>query len=173
MRGLSSRAVARLSSLVALTVLRCAAAQSNDTCADKAPGSCPPPAWPARWQLNLSTCVQPGDLWQHEYWVPNATKPWGLVSLDWSVGRQEYFHGSPSNSTQEAYAVENGRRIKAASPQTRVFLYHNTEIALEWQESGRAAMYDPAKKHWFLQYTDCNGTKNGTIYDVYHTDPYE
>jgi hypothetical protein len=37
------------------------------------------------------------------------------------------------------------------------------ELALEWEESQRKAMYDPTKADYFLQYTDGKGNKNGTI----------
>ena len=45
------------------------------------------------------------------------------------------------------------------------------ELALEWLESQRVVMHDPTKAHWFLQYTDGAGHKNGTIYDDYLPDP--
>lgn len=41
----------------------------------------------------------------------------------------------------------------------------NIELALEWIESSRAAMYDAARSDWFLQFTDGKGNKNGTIYN--------
>jgi hypothetical protein len=44
-------------------------------------------------------------------------------------------------------------------------VYHNIELALEWLESQRLVMRDPAKGTWFLQYTDGSGRKNGTIYN--------
>ena len=54
--------------------------------------------------------------------------------------------------------------IKAASPNTKCFIYHNMELALESMESQRAVMYDPTKASYFLQYTDGQGHTNGTIY---------
>jgi hypothetical protein len=41
---------------------------------------------------------------------------------------------------------------------TRCMIYHNFELALEWLESQRAAMYDPTKRDLFLQWP------NGTLY---------
>jgi len=55
--------------------------------------------------------------------------------------------------------------IKQISPGTRVFIYHNMELALQWLETQRSVMYDPKKTNWFLQYTNGNGVKNGTIYN--------
>ena len=48
------------------------------------------------------------------------------------------------------------------------------ELALEWEESQRKVMYDPSKADYFLQYTDGNGHKNGTIYqeDIAPGDQY-
>jgi hypothetical protein len=39
------------------------------------------------------------------------------------------------------------------------------ELALESMESQRAVMYDPSKAYLFLQFTDGNGNKNGTVYN--------
>ena len=39
------------------------------------------------------------------------------------------------------------------------------ELALQALESQRLVMYDPTKQHYFLQFTDGNGNKNGTIYN--------
>lgn len=46
--------------------------------------------------------------------------------------------------------------------------------ALEWEESQRKVMYDPATADYFLQYTDGKGNKNGTIYqeDIAFGDQY-
>ena len=113
-------------------------------------------------------------------------KPWGLVSLDWSVAKSVWDKNGPAQGTCEATSVEGCRQIKAASPQTRCFMCalalcraapatpsahappHHTptmELALEAQESQRAVMYDATKAHYFLQYTDGKGNKNGTIYN--------
>lgn len=43
------------------------------------------------------------------------------------------------------------------------------ELALESQESQRKVMYDPSKAHYFLQYTDGSGNRNGTIYNERQT----
>ncbi len=42
---------------------------------------------------------------------------------------------------------------------------HLQELALEWLESQRLVMNDPATADYFLQYTDGQGHKNGTIYN--------
>jgi len=49
--------------------------------------------------------------------------------------------------------------LKQAGSAQRCFIYHNMELALEWLETQRAAMYDPTLADLFLRY------KNGTIYN--------
>ena len=93
------------------------------------------------------------------------SQPWGLVSLDWSVAIDIWSKNGLHNGTIEATSREGARMIKAASPNTKVFIYHNMELALESMESQRAVMYDPSKANYFLQYTDGNRNKNGTIYN--------
>lgn len=97
--------------------------------------------------------------------MPPAEQPWGLISLDWSVARSIWQKPDFNQSNMEATAAENARRIKAVSPGTRVFLYHNMELALQWVESQRKVMYDSSKADWFLQYTDAQGRKTGHIYN--------
>ena len=60
---------------------------------------------------------------------------------------------------------EGCRRLKASGKASRCFIYHNMELALSWEESQRAVMYDRSKAGYFLQYTDGQGHKNGTIYN--------
>jgi hypothetical protein len=129
--------------------------------------ACPAPRWPPQWNLTLSTCVQPGSGVSPGYFEPNASQPWGLVSLDWSTAGTIWQHGSNNRSvaTIEATSTEGCHRIKLRSPHSRCFIYHNMELALEALESQRAVMYDESKADWFLQYTDGEGEKNGTIYD--------
>jgi hypothetical protein len=88
-----------------------------------------------------------------------------IVGLDWTVSVGEWFTKPGVNHANcEAVSRENCRRIKAAGMTQRCCIYHNQELALGWLESQAAAMDDPSKADYFLQYTDGNGTKNGTIY---------
>lgn len=61
--------------------------------------------------------------------------------------------------------MEGCRKIKAVSPGTRCFVYHNMELGLQALESQRKVMYNPATADYWLQYTDGAGHKNGTIYN--------
>lgn len=124
--------------------------------------ACAPPIWPPVWNLTLSTICQPSGT---GYFVPPLAEPWGLISLDWSVASSIWNKNGPAQGTIEGTATHNCALIKAAFPTTRCFIYHNMELALQAQESARRVMYDPTKAYLFLQYTDGQGTKNGTVYN--------
>ena len=126
---------------------------------------CPPPRWTPTWNLTMSTVCQPGARSGGGYFMPPASQPWGLISLDWSVAESVWRKANQNTSTNEATSTEGCRRIKAASPGTRCFIYHNMELALQGLESQRAVMYNRSLADWFLQVTDGNGTKTGTIYN--------
>jgi len=124
-----------------------------------APSLFPPPSWAPNWDLLASTTIQPsGD----SYFMPNHT--WGLISLDWSVAKSVWMRHGRNRTNCEAVSVEGCRRLKAAGKASRCFIYHNMELALEWEETQRKVMYDPSTADYFLQYTDGMGNKNGTIY---------
>ena len=119
-----------------------------------------PPTWTPNWNLTESTTIQPsGD----DYFAPNHT--WGLISLDWSVARSIWFKNGRNKTDCEAVSTEGCRRLKTSGHASRCFIYHNMELALEWEETQRAVMYDPTKADYFLQYTDGRGNKNGTVYN--------
>jgi hypothetical protein len=125
---------------------------------------CPPPRWAPTWNLTQSTVIQTGHT--SGFFMPEHT--WGLVSLDWSVARETWFTGNATNSTCEATLRANCGLLKAAGKATRCFGYHNSELALEWLESNRALMRDPANANLFLQYLPGNpsGAPAGTVYHV-------
>ena len=129
-----------------------------------------PPTWKPNWNLTESTTIQPsGD----DYFSPNHT--WGLVSLDWSVARGIWFkvrtvlllllllllltlwgtQNGRNKTNCEAVSTEGCRRLKTSGKASKCFIYHNMELALEWEESQRAVMYDASKAHYFLQVRSC------------------
>jgi hypothetical protein len=118
--------------------------------------------WAPTYNLTLSTICQPSS---SGYFIMPPSQPWGLVSLDWSVAKSIWSKNGLHNGTIEATSREGCRMIKAASPNTKCFLYHNMELALESIESQRAVMYDATKAGYFLQFTDGAGHANGTIYN--------
>jgi len=118
-----------------------------------------------QWDLLYSSVIEPGGDLSPGYFVPPKDKPFGLISLDWSVANSIWHKANQNQSTVEATLTENCRQIKAVSPSTRCFIYHNLELALQALESQRAVMYDASKAHWFVQYTDGAGRKTGVIYN--------
>ena len=167
--------VTAMQALSALLLLCVLAASSTNTSASPTVNSllssptctlngtaCPPPRWPAQWNLTLSTVCQPSS---DDYFLPPADQPWGLISLDWSVAMKVWMKPNQSESTCEETSIEGCRRIKAISPDTRCFIYHNMELALQAFTTQRRVMYDASRANWFIQYTDGRGNKNGTIYN--------
>lgn len=133
--------------------------------------TCPVPVlggWLVDYSLRNSTACMPelaGSL-NNLSFAPAPGHHWGLVSLDWAVGRGTWFNPAfPNESTCEATSIANCQALKASGAVTRCSIYHNVELALQWLESNRAVMYDAAKKDWFLQFTDGQGNKNGTIFN--------
>ena len=129
---------------------------------------CPLPVnWTTDWSLYNSTIAMPelsGAL-NNLSFAPAPGHHWGAVSLDWAVGRGTWLKPNRSASTCEATSAANCQALKASGSVKRCGIYHNVELALEWIESSRAVMFDPAKADWFLQYTDGAGRKNGTVFD--------
>jgi hypothetical protein len=105
---------------------------------------CPPPTWAPEWNLTRSTAVQP---WCRDPFTPNH--PWGLISLAWDCSE---------DGAEEAATLANCTALKTSGVATRCFAYKNSELALRWLESQRAAMDDPARATWFLRWP------NGTLY---------
>lgn len=134
-------------------------ANSGNSCAINGT-TCPLPVSWEQWNLTLSTMVEPGSDVSPGYFLFNESKPWGLVSLDWSCASTIWHHDNQNFSTVEATLTENCRLIKQISPNTRCFLYHNLELGLQAFESNREVMYDEQKKDWFVR---ING--NGSIYN--------
>jgi hypothetical protein len=139
------------------------------------PASAPlPGTWVIDYSLRNSTACMPeysGGALNNISFIPAPGHHWGLASLDWEVGRGTWLNPSDVNaSTCEATSIANCRALKASGALTRCSIYHNVELALQWLESNRAVMYDATKSDWFLQYTDGNGHKNGTIYNAHRAE---
>ena len=137
------------------------------------------PPFPQTWSLNRSTIIHTSNL---SGWTDTASAgKYGIVSFDVSGGAFSTRALSLANrkasrlqwnnakaiwlkpnreSTCEATLVEQARRVKAASPATKVLVYRNCMYALQWLESERAVMYDPAHADFFLR------DKSGAIYNA-------
>ena len=121
------------------------------------------PAWTPNWNLtesrfNYIANYKPTINMSQSYITLNS--PMGMVGLDWTVSVKAWFNqtGGGGKSMCEAVSRENCRRNKASGMVQRCCIYHNTALALGWLESQRAAMDDPSKRDYFLQYP------NGSIY---------
>lgn len=120
---------------------------------------CPTPTWPVEWNLTRSTICQPGGAAFSGYFYPPSYQHWGFVSLDWSVAVDLWLNEDRRNSTCEETLRQNCELLKSGGLVTRCFIYHNTELALEWIESQREVMYNPDTANYFLRFP------NGTIYN--------
>jgi len=144
----------------------CASAGIVPSCALSPPCPLPGPGWTTTWQLSKSTICQPGNT--ADFLNATAAAKFGLVSLDWSIANKVWHPtGDCSNTTGASTLVEQCKQIKAVDPTTKCLVYRNTELALQWLEPQRAAMYDPKYADLFLQYQPGNpsGTPVGTIYN--------
>jgi len=114
---------------------------------------CPLPVWPATYNMQLST--------QHYFYssydfYDNVTVAFaalhGVIGIDWSN-----HYGLPMH--REETAVIQAAYIKAVNPKTRVYVYRNSELALNVFDNCAKIMYDPSKANWFVVFP------NGTIYN--------
>ena len=108
---------------------------------------CPPPPWPPVYQMNRSTVVQPCN--SSGYW--SNPDEFGLTSFDWSNAKAIWSSNTNNATNCSEMLVEQAKMVKTASHgRTRVFVYRNFELALEWIRGQRAAMNDPTKSGYFL-----------------------
>ena len=110
---------------------------------------CPLPPWNATWDLARSTAIQPCNT--SGFYDPEFAAKWGLVSFDWSNAKDLWLAQTPH--TCEELLVEQCHKVKQINPETKCFVYRNTELALEWLSSQRAVM-DELHRDWFVQYQD-------------------
>jgi len=99
--------------------LALSAAQPNASCATNGL-PCAPPTWAPVWELVDSTICQPSAA---DYFEMPVEKPWGLVSLDWSVARNIWNKNGPHAATIEAVSREGCRMLKANHSATKCFIY--------------------------------------------------
>jgi hypothetical protein len=118
---------------------------------------CPPPTWEPAWELNLSTT--PNTPWGPEIAIgqkqgfadPVNASQWGWINFDWSDGGDLWQNSHPHDN--EAVLVKQCQMVKALGTGTRCMVYRNTELALQWQETSRAAMTaENTEKGWFLKF---------------------
>ena len=116
---------------------------------------CPLPPWPPTYNMQLST---QNYFYSSKSFYNNATVTFaalhGVVGIDWAN-----HYGLPMH--REDTLAEQATIIKSVNPKTRVFVYRQSELALNIFDNGAKVMYDPSKTNWFVLFP------NGTIYNDY------
>jgi hypothetical protein len=107
----------------------------------------------------MSTVIQPCNF---SGFFDGAEK-WGLVSFDWNNARDLWMQHPLDETTCEELLVSQAMQVKSLNPNTKVFVYRNMELALEWLSSERAAMYNESMSDFFLKYQ--TGPNAGQIYN--------
>jgi hypothetical protein len=83
---------------------------------------------------------------------PKNMSQWGLINFDWADASNIWQDTLPDHNN-EAVLVEQCKMVKAEGTGTRCMVYRNTELALQWQESSRAAMTQAnVDRNVFLKY---------------------
>ena len=80
--------------------------------------TCPPPTWPGQYRMNLSTVAQPCNVSGYH----TQGHEFGLVSYDWSNAKNVWASLPNEQTNCSEMLVEQARRVKERSPQTRVFV---------------------------------------------------
>jgi len=121
--------------------------------------SCPSPHWEPSYAMQLSLAIQPCNA--TGYFTQGSE--FGLVSFDWSNAKDVWSANPNTKTNCSEMLVEQARIVKSGSPSTKVFVYRNLELALEWIRGQRTIMQDPSKSGYFLQYQ--SGPSKGIVYD--------
>ena len=118
---------------------------------------CPLPPWPPTYNMQLST---QNYFSSSKGFYNNATVMFaalhGVIGID---GSNHY--GLPMH--REDTLAQQAAIIKTVNPKTRVFVYRQSELALNIYDNGAKVMYDPTKTNWFVLFP------NGTIYNDFNT----
>lgn len=114
---------------------------------------CPLPPWPSTYNMQQST---QNYFYSSTEFYDNDTVAFaalhGVIGIDWAN-----HYSTPTN--REATLTQQASIIKSVNPNTRVFVYRQSELALNVFDNGAKVMYDPTKTNWFVLYP------NGTIYN--------
>ena len=112
------------------------------------------PRGPPVYQMNRSTIIMPCNFTGPT--DPSTTVGWGIVDVDnsnWKgTGASDGWAKASPMDCEERLA-EQARMTKQASPQTQVWVYRNSIIALPWYASVREKLCDTAYAYWFLNFT--------------------
>ena len=122
------------------------------------------PSYPPVYQMNLSTIIMPCNFTGPT--DPSTTIGWGIIDVDnsnWKGTGDSDGWAKASPMDCEERLLKQAQMIKQAAPQTQVWVYRNSIIALPWYSSVRIKLEDPAYAYWFLNFTNPppNITQNG------------
>jgi hypothetical protein len=114
---------------------------------------CPAPPWPPTYNMQMST---QNYFSRSEGYYDNATVTFaalhGVIGIDWANHYELPMHREDTLAQQATF-------IKAVNPKTRIYVYRNSELALNVFDTGAKVMYDRSKNDWFVLFP------NGTIYN--------
>ena len=136
----------------------------SPACFERNPWSCAPVPWVPTYNLSESTAMFTNYPRNEVYNL--SDRFFGWVGFDWSTSVGIWARtGQPNRYEAEALAVANCANVKARGLGKRCIVYKNLEVALQCQESQRAAMLEPANDAMFVHWQDGNHVANGTIYN--------
>jgi hypothetical protein len=107
------------------------------------------PHWNSTYNAQLSTIFMPCN--NSGYFNSTFVSTFGIADFDWSNAKQIWANTQPM--TCEEDLVTQAETIKAASSQTKVFVYRNLVKALPWFTAVREKIMDPAYSGWFLSFS--------------------
>jgi hypothetical protein len=127
---------------------------------------CPLPPWQPTYDMQLSTQHY---FYSSEGFYDNNTVAFaalhGVIGIDWAN-----HYDLPMN--REETLAEQAAFIKAVNPKTRVFVYRQSELALNIFDNGAKVMYDPSKTDWFVLFQNGTIYNDSTIVDKYRMDQF-
>lgn len=86
------------------------------------------PPWPATWQMNLSTIIQPCN--DSGPFDPAFGSKFGVADYDWSNMKQVWVNSKPMDC--EKLLVTQAELNRKLNPKSRAFVYRNLVKALNW-----------------------------------------
>ena len=134
---------------------------------------CVLPPWPPTYNLTESTILyyfncdnREPPLECDDKLIDQPGQPWGLAGIDWQISAGLWSKsGTPNDYPGELTMIDNCRQLKQLGQAKRCMIYQNLEVALQWHESQRALMEDPALAAWFVSWHDDLNISNGTHYN--------
>jgi hypothetical protein len=89
----------------------------------------------------------------------------GVIGIDWANHYSLPMH-------REDTLAQQATIIKAVNPKTRVFVYRQSELALNIYDNGAKVMYDPSKTNWFVLFPNGSIYNDSTIVGNYRMDQF-